>query len=213
MALSRTRAARVLQRRDRRRPRPDALLGIHRALLRHAPRVLLAIALGALSVLLLVIIFALWSRVGSRDDTISQIKNRSDQLQVDTIQLQSQVAEDKVARGVLQKHMDDAQAASISDKADSDKANAASVELQRTLDKTRIIATDFQSQMENAKVASIKHQGEVDIAQAQTAVMQIQLNKATADTGQLQAQLADLRGRFEASEAMVAQLEKAKAKD
>jgi len=141
----------------------------------------LAIALGALSVLLLVIIFALWSRVGSRDDTISQIKNRSDQLQVDTIQLQSQVAEDKVARGVLQKHMDDAQAASISDKADSDKANAASVELQRTLDKTRIIATDFQSQMENAKVASIK--------------------------------LADLRGRFEASEAMVAQLEKAKAKD
>jgi len=67
--------------------------------------------------------------------------------------------------------------------------------------------------MENAKVASIKHQGEVDIAQAQTAVMQIQLNKATADTGQLQAQLADLRGRFEASEAMVAQLEKAKAKD
>lgn len=173
----------------------------------------LSIALGVLSFILLVALFLLWARVGSRDETIAQIKNRSDQLQADTLQLRSQVDEDKVSAIALQKRADDAETVSVQDKADLDKANASVLELQRTLDKTRLIANDFQSQMEDAKVASIKHQGEVDTAQARAAVMQIQLNKAAADASQLQAQLADTQGKLDTSEALVAQLEKAKAKD
>jgi hypothetical protein len=173
----------------------------------------LAIALGVLSAILLISTFIMWSRVGSRDETIAQITNRSDQLQSDAVVLRTQVDEDKVSAAAVQKHADDAQAQSVLDKADLDRANASAMDLQRTLDKTRILATDFQSQMEGAKVASIKHEGEVDIAQARAAVMQIQLNKATADTSQLQAQLADTQGKLADSEALVAQLEKAKAKN
>jgi hypothetical protein len=174
--------------------------------------VALPVSLGVLSAVLLVSTFVMWSRVGSRDETIVQNRNRTDQLQSDAVALKAQVDEDKVAANVLQQHSDDAQAQSARDKAAFDKANAGALELQRTLDKTRIISTDFQSQMEDAKVASIKHQGEVDIAQARTAVMQVQLNKATADASQLQAQLASVQGRLDNSEAMVAQLEKAKSK-
>jgi hypothetical protein len=174
--------------------------------------VALPVSLGVLSAVLLVSTFVMWSRVGSRDETIVQNRNRTDQLQSDAVALKAQVDEDKVAANVLQQHSDDAQAQSARDKAAFDKANAGALELQRTLDKTRIISTDFQSQMEDAKVASIKHQGEVDIAQARTAVMQVQLNKATADASQLQAQQASVQGRLDNSEAMVAQLEKAKSK-
>lgn len=173
----------------------------------------LAIALGVLSAVLLVTSFILWSRVGARDDTIVQNKNRSDQVQADAVLLRAQVDQDKVATATLQKQMDEAKAASVQDKADLDNAVASAAEVQKTLDKTRILATDFQTQTEEAKVASIKHQGEVDIAQAQTAVMQIQLNKATADTSQLQTQLADLQGRLDTAQAMVAQLEKSQAKN
>ncbi len=173
----------------------------------------LPIALGALAAVLLITTFIFWSKVGARDETIAQNKNRSDQVQADAVLLRAQLDQDKVSTAMLQKQMDEAKAASVLDKADLDRAVADNADLQKTLDKTRITATDFQTQMEEAKVASIKHQGEVEIAQAQVAVMQIQLNKATADASQLQVQLADLQGKLDTAQAMVAQLEKSQAKN
>ena len=172
----------------------------------------LPIALGALSAILFISTFVYWSRVGSRDETIAQITNHSDQVQASAVLLLAQVDHDKVTMATLQGQTDEAKAASVLDKDALDKSDAIAADTQKNLDKTRIISTDFQTQMEEAKVVSIKHQGEVEIAQAETSVMQIHLNMATAESGQLQAQLTDVQGKLGDAQALIAKLEKSQAK-
>ena len=173
----------------------------------------LPIALGVLSVILFITTFVFWSRAAARDDTIAQMKNRSDQVQAANTALLAQVDHDKVTMATLQSQADDAKAASAADKDALDKSQAIAADTQKTLDKTRIIATDFQTQMEDAKVASIKHQGEVEIAQAETSVMQIRLNAASAESGELRTQLTDTQGKLEDAQALIEKLEKSQAKN
>lgn len=173
----------------------------------------LTILLGVLAVIFFISTFLFWTRAGARDDTIAQLKNRTDQVQSANTALLAQIDHDKITMATLQGKTDDAIAASVADKDALDKSQAIAAETQRTLDKTRIIATDFQSQMEDAKVASIKHQGEVEIAQAETSVMQIRLNAATAESGELRAQLTDTQGKLEDAQALIEKLEKSQAKN
>src|ERR1700678_4199334 len=85
-----------------------------------------SIALGVLSVILLIVAVALWMKLGVRDEAITQNKNRSDQVQADTDVLRAQLDESKAATAALQKKMDETKAAADQSKAELDKVVASS---------------------------------------------------------------------------------------
>lgn len=185
-----------------------------------AKRPVLAIVLGGVSCILLIFVFVLRVQLTDRNETIVQIKNRSDQLQDGTGKIQAQADEAKAGSSALQKQLTETKTELAQSKTELNIIKAASGEIQSQLDKARATSTEFQTQMAEAKVASIKHQGEVEVAQAQAAVMQTQWTKAKTDLGQLEAQLvaskaevADLQSKLEKAQTEIVRLQKPPVKN
>jgi septal ring factor EnvC (AmiA/AmiB activator) len=170
------------------------------------------IVLGVLAAILAIGVFLLSAKVSARDRTILENKNRSEQLQSASTQLQSQVDDAKADAATLQKKLDSAEADSAQLKSDLEKSKASIVEIQTRLDKARATAAAFQTQAEENKVASLKHQGEVEIAHAQTAVAVEQMTKAKSDLADLKAQLAETQDKLDKAASEVARLQKPAAK-
>jgi septal ring factor EnvC (AmiA/AmiB activator) len=170
------------------------------------------IILGALSAILLIVALLFGAKISARDRTIQEMKNRSDQVQTASTQLQTQVDDAKVDAAALQKKLDAAEADSAQLKDELEKAKAGVVEVQGRLDKARAAATAFQTQAEDNKVASLKHEGEVEVAHAQTAVMLEQMNKAKSDLADLKTQLSETQDKLDKAEQEIARLQKSPAK-
>ena len=173
-----------------------------------APRSILAYVFGAVSVALLITVIVLWSQVRSRNTSLVQNQNHSDQVQAGATVLQAQLDKttDELAR--VQKQKNEADAESAQNKSDLAKSKAGTLEIQGRIDQLRINATAFQTQMEEAKVASIKHQGEVEIARAQTTVAQTALNESKAESAKLQTQLDESKALVSDVQAKLAAAEK-----
>ena len=175
----------------------------------------LTIALGVAAAVLFIVVIVFWFKVNSRNETILQSKNRSDQMVEQIGQLQTQIEGIKADSARAKTQREEAKALSVQDKADAVLAKTETAEVQSQLEKARVISTGFQTQQEDAKVASLKHQGEVEVAQAQAAVMLVQWNKAQADMAELKSQLLaaktltnELQAKLEKAEAEIAARQK-----
>ena len=173
-----------------------------------SPTLIALAALGVLCALFLVLIVVFWAKIGDRDTSLVEARNRLDQSGASIVVFQAKVAADATAAARLQKQMDDVTAASALRVGELDKIKAGDVDLQANLDKARAAAAGFQTQMEAAKVASLKSQGDVAVADARTAVVQASLDQAAADAAHLKARLEVAQGENAELQARLAKDEK-----
>jgi hypothetical protein len=180
---------------------------------------MIPIALGVLSLGLLVGVIVLWNMVSSRDTSLQGDKNRMAQQQLEMDQLLRQIETDKVALAKLQQEGSTVRTEATKDRTALDKLKAETAELQIEAEKLRAKATDFETQMTQAQVTAIKRQGEVEIANTKTKVAIAQLNNATADAQLTETQLtkarleqAALQVKLDTTERQLAFLQKTKGK-
>lgn len=153
------------------------------------------IAVGALSALLLVAVAMLANTLRTRNTTITQIENRSEQRQAARELLLAQVDVAKVDGEKLKAERVKATTETAQLRIEFDGVKADAANLQTQLDKSRTIANGFQSEMELARVSAIRGLGEVELAKTQMTLLQAQVHQGKADIERLQQQRDDSRRR------------------
>lgn len=178
----------------------------------------LTVALGVVTILLVIVGLILWAQIGTLKQTIVENQNHADQRAVAVAQLKTEWDTTVVDLAARQKEVDEAKAKNVLLNGTLDKTKLTLADVQSQLDRTRAISNGFQSQMEDARVTSIRYQGEAENAKAQATVMETQLNAARADAARLKSQLdkaranaASLQERLTKAESEIAVLQKARA--
>jgi hypothetical protein len=93
----------------------------------------LTVGLGALSAALIIIVYILWNRVGSRDTTIVENRNHADQVQAGSVVLQAQIDAAKAGTVRLQKQWDETKADLIQLEVQLAESRALAAELKTKL--------------------------------------------------------------------------------